>query len=48
MPIKEQTLKLIDELKSTFQTSGMGNDGNEYKIITQVFLYKFLNNKFGI
>ena len=25
----------------------MGNDGNEYKIITQVFLYKFLNDKFG-
>lgn len=23
------------------------NDGNEYKIITQVFLYKFLNDKFG-
>lgn len=47
MPIKEQTLKLIDELKSTCQTYGMGNDGNEYKIITQVFLYKFLNDKFG-
>lgn len=25
----------------------MGNDGNEYKIITQVFLYKYLNDKFG-
>ena len=25
----------------------MGNDGNEYKVITQVFLYKFLNDKFG-
>lgn len=25
----------------------MGNDGNEYKIITQVFLYKFINDKFG-
>jgi type I restriction enzyme M protein len=25
----------------------MGNDGNEYKIITQVFLYKFMNDKFG-
>ena len=25
----------------------MGNDGNEYKIITQVFLYKFVNDKFG-
>ena len=47
MPIKEQTLRLIDELKATCTSYGMGNDGNEYKIITQVFLYKFLNDKFG-
>lgn len=45
--IKEKTIKLIDELKSTCQIYGMGNDGNEYKIITQVFLYKFINDKFG-
>lgn len=45
--IKQQTYKLIDDLKATCQTYGMGNDGNEYKIITQVFLYKFLNDKFG-
>lgn len=25
----------------------MGNDGNEYKIITEIFLYKFLNDKFA-
>lgn len=47
MKIKEQTIQLIDELKATCQTYGLGNDGNEYKIITQVFLYKFLNDKFG-
>lgn len=47
MPIKEKTIQLIDELKSTCAAYGMGNDGNEYKIITQVFLYKFLNDKFG-
>lgn len=47
MNIKEKTITLIDDLKSTCQTYGMGNDGNEYKIITQVFLYKFLNDKFG-
>jgi type I restriction enzyme M protein len=47
MSIKEKTIALIDALKSTCQTYGMGNDGNEYKIITQVFLYKFLNDKFG-
>lgn len=47
MAIKEKTIALIDALKSTCQTYGMGNDGNEYKIITQVFLYKFINDKFG-
>lgn len=47
MKIQEKTVALIDALKSTCQTYGMGNDGNEYKIITQVFLYKFLNDKFG-
>lgn len=45
--LKEKTIALIDALKSTCQTYGMGNDGNEYKIITQVFLYKFINDKFG-
>ena len=45
--IKEKTVELIDALKATCQTYGMGNDGNEYKIITQVFLYKFINDKFG-
>ena len=47
LQIKEKTIALIDSLKSTCQTYGMGNDGNEYKIITQVFLYKYLNDKFG-
>jgi type I restriction enzyme M protein len=45
--IKQRTIALIDALKSTCQSYGLGNDGNEYKIITQVFLYKFLNDKFG-
>lgn len=47
LAIKEKTLQLIDALKATCQSYGMGNDGNEYKIIIQVFLYKFLNDKFG-
>ena len=38
--IKEKTIELIDALKATCQTYGMGNDGNEYKIITQVFFYR--------
>ena len=47
MNIKDKTIALIDSLKATCQTYGMGNDGNEYKIITQVFLYKFMADKFG-
>ena len=42
----KQTKDLIDDLKSVCGTYGLGNDGNEFKIITQVFLYKFLNDKF--
>ena len=45
--IKSKTIALIDSLKATCQSYGLGNDGNEYKIITQVFLYKFINDKFG-
>jgi len=47
MDIRQKTYELIDSLRSTCQAYGIGNDGNEYKIITQVFLYKFLNDKFG-
>ena len=43
---EQQTKALIDDLKSVCATYGLGNDGNEFKIITQVFLYKFLNDKF--
>lgn len=42
----EQTKQLIDELKAVCASNGLGNDGNEFKIITQVFLYKYLNDKF--
>lgn len=42
-----QTKTLIDSLKSICSSYGLGNDGNEFKIITQVFLYKFMNDKFG-
>jgi len=42
----QKTKALIDDLKSVCANYGLGNDGNEFKIITQVFLYKFLNDKF--
>lgn len=42
-----KTKELIDGLKNVCANYGLGNDGNEFKIITQVFLYKFMNDKFG-
>ena len=47
MDIRQQTMDLIDSLKAICHNNGLGNDGNEYKVIVQVFLYKFLNDKFG-
>ncbi|MBU0632801.1 type I restriction-modification system subunit M [bacterium] len=44
---ERETKKLIDSLKGICSSYGLGNDGNEFKIITQVFLYKFLNDKFA-
>jgi len=44
---KEKVTELIDNLKGICATYGLGNDGNEFKIITQVFLYKFINDKFA-
>ncbi len=44
---EQKTKALIDDLKGVCANYGLGNDGNEFKIITQVFLYKFLNDKFA-
>ena len=44
---KAKAITLIDDLKAVCANYGLGNDGNEFKIITQVFLYKFLNDKFA-
>lgn len=44
---ESKTKKLIDNLKAICATYGLGNDGNEFKIITQIFLYKFINDKFA-
>lgn len=44
---KAKATALIDDLKGVCASYGLGNDGNEFKIITQVFLYKFLNDKFA-
>lgn len=44
--IINKTKELINELKSISENNGIGNSPSEYKIITEVFLYKFLNDKF--
>lgn len=44
--LKAKTIALIDALKSTTGAYGLANGGNEYKIITEIFLYKFFNDKF--
>ena len=44
---QKEAKDLIDKLKNICANYGLGNDGNEFKIITQVFLYKFLNDKFA-
>ena len=44
--ILQQTHEMIDNLKAICTNYGLGNTGNEYKIITETFLYKFLNDKF--
>lgn len=44
---QQKTKTLIDSLKTICASYGLGNDVSEFKIITQVFLYKFLNDKFA-
>ncbi len=43
----QKTKQLIDKLKGICNNTGLGNTGDEFNIITQVFLYKFMNDKFG-
>ncbi len=42
----QKTKEMIDGLKSVCATYGLGNASSEYKIITEIFLYKYLNDKF--
>lgn len=38
--------EIIDDLKGLCQTNGLSNQASEEVVITSVFLYKFLNDKF--
>jgi type I restriction enzyme M protein len=42
----EKVRKLVDDIKTICANNGLGGEANEYKIVTQSFLYKFLNDKF--
>lgn len=44
--IQQETMNLIDSLKATTSHAGLGGGGNEYTVLVEVFLYKFLNDKF--
>lgn len=44
--ILADTKAMIDGLKTVCANAGLANDSSEYKIITEAFLYKFLNDKF--
>lgn len=43
---KVQVQDLVDALKAVFTHVGLGGEAGEYKLLTQSFLYKFLNDKF--
>ena len=45
--IEAKTIGLIDSLRTTCGEYGLAGGGSEYKIITEMFLYKFFNDKFG-
>lgn len=44
--LENKIKEMIDELKGLCQTNGLSNQASEEVVITSVFLYKFLNDKF--
>lgn len=44
--LENKIKQIIDELKGLCQTNGLSNQASEEVVITSVFLYKFLNDKF--
>ena len=44
--LENEIKQIIDELKGLCQTNGLSNQASEEVVITSVFLYKFLNDKF--
>jgi len=46
LALERKIEQIIDELKGLCQTNGLSNQASEEVVITSVFLYKFLNDKF--
>lgn len=44
--LENKIKEIIDELKGLCATNGLSNQASEEVVITSVFLYKFLNDKF--
>ncbi len=44
--MQREIIKIIDDLQGLIAQSGLANQGAEEEIITTLFLYKFLNDKF--
>lgn len=44
--LESKIKQMIDEMKGLCQTNGLSNQAGEEVVITSVFLYKFLNDKF--
>lgn len=42
----ETVENLVDSIKGILTSAGLGGEAGEYKLVTQSFLYKFLNDKF--
>lgn len=42
----ETVESLVDSIKGILTSAGLGGEAGEYKLVTQSFLYKFLNDKF--
>ena len=44
--LENKIKQIIDELKGLCQTNHLANQASEEVVITSVFLYKFVNDKF--
>ena len=46
LKLEQDIKKIVDELKGICNTNGLSNGANEEVVVTSVFMYKFLNDRF--